>query len=324
MTCGLQAAAFKLVTALIALPDRGCGVRHLSCRPVMLLSLRGCVAAIGHIRYLAPKAMKGFCIMADAPNTEPRLTGSVPLYKNVEPLNRTKHKSYGVKSVAQPFNFLKDWHFVPAIVGEFSVASGSYPIIFLGDKKMPVLVMGLRQGTNVFVSEDGQFDQDHYVPAYVRRYPFVSASNPMNEPSTVCVDVGADFVVTSKPDVPFFDEAGEPTEYINRAVEFVSAFENDAKITEGFVERLTALDLFEQKNVRVADPNNPDNTIPVADYWGVSEEKFSNLPTEKLVEMHKNGDLFAIAAHLMSLQRWERIMRRVSLLQAAEPAAPKA
>jgi len=260
--------------------------------------------------------------MADAPTTEARLSGTVPLYKTVEPLNRTKHKTYGVNSIAQPFSFLKDWHFVPAIAGEFSMASGSYPIIFLGDKKMPVLVMGLRQGTNVFVSEDGQFDSDHYVPAYVRRYPFVSASNPQDQPSTVCLDVDADFVAKKDPEIPFFDEAGEPTEYTNKAVEFVSAFENDAKITEGFVERLNALDLFEQKSVRVADPNNPDNTITVAEYWGVSEQKFSDLPADKVAEMHKNGDLFAISAHLMSLQRWERILRRISVQQRpADPAA---
>jgi len=56
---------------------------------------------------------------------------------------------------------------------------------------------------------------------------------------------------------------------------------------------------------------------------GEGDEKFANLPTEKLVEMHKNGDLLAISAHLISLQRWERIMRRVSVQQqaAAAPAA---
>ncbi len=255
--------------------------------------------------------------MADAPTTEARLTGTVPLYKTVEPLNRTKHRNYGVKDIAAPYSFLKEWHFVPALAGEFSVACGSYPIIFLGDKRMPVLVMGLRQGTNVFVTEDGHFDSDHYIPAYVRRYPFVSASNPQEQPSTVCVDVDAPFLVKSNPDMPFFDEAGEPTEYINKAVEFVSAFETDAMVTEGFVERLIALDLFEQKSVRVADPNNPENTVTVAEYWGVSEEKYTNLPAEKVAEMHKNGDLFAISAHLMSLQRWERIMRRVSNLTTA-------
>tara|TARA_R110000868_G_scaffold331140_1_gene592117 strand:- start:11505 stop:12287 length:783 start_codon:yes stop_codon:yes gene_type:complete len=257
--------------------------------------------------------------MADTATTEARLTGTVPLYKNVEPLNRTKHKNYGIKVVAEPYGFLKDWHFVPAIAGEFIVASGSYPIIFLGDKKMPVLVMGLRQGSNVFVSKDGQFDADHYVPAYVRRYPFVSASNADDTPSTVCVDVEADFVVKENAEMPFFTEAGEPTEYTNKAVEYVSAFENDAKITQAFVERLVALDLFEQKSVRVADPNDSEKTVTVAEYWGVSEEKFGNLPADKLVSMHKSGDLAAIFAHLFSLHRWERIMRRTSQV-AAQPA----
>lgn len=260
--------------------------------------------------------------MADTGTTEIRLTGTVPLYKNVEPLNRTKHKTYGVNKVDHPFDFLKDWHFVPAMAGEFGVASGSYPIIFLGDKKMPVLVMGLRQGTNLFVDEEGEFDSDHYLPAYVRRYPFVSASNTADQPSTVCIDVDAAFVVKKNPEMPFFDKDGEPTEFTTKAIEYVSAFENDARVTETFVSHLEDLDLFEQKSVRVADPKKEGSTVTLAEYWGVSEEKFSKLPAEKLLEMHHNGDLFTITAHLISLQRWERILRRASKLVA--PAAATA
>ncbi|MBO6766477.1 SapC family protein [Maricaulis sp.] len=259
--------------------------------------------------------------MADAPATEPRLTGSVPLYKNVEPLNRQKHKNYGVKTVANPFSFLKDWHFVPAISPEFSFACGSYPIIFLGERKMPVLVMGLRQGSNVFVTGEGQFDNEHYIPAYVRRYPFVSATNPNDQASTVCVDLDAEFVVSENPERPFFDEKGEPTDYTKQAIDFVSAFENDARATEAFVERLIALDLLEQKDVKVANPQDPQNPVTVAEYWGVSNEKFAALPAAKLKEMMDNGDLTAVMSHLISLQRWDRILRRTSQLgQAQAPA----
>jgi hypothetical protein len=250
--------------------------------------------------------------MADAANNEARLTGTVPLYKNVEPLNRQKHKTYGVSTSTEPFNFLKDWHFVPAISGEFGLASGSYPIVFLGERKMPVIVMGLRQGTNLFVSDDGQFDSDHYVPAYVRRYPFVSASNQDDQPSTVCVDIDAEFVVKENAERPFFDDAGEPTDYVKQAVDFVSAFEADAKATEAFVERLNALDLLEKKDIKVANPQDPEKTVTVAEYYGVSEAKFSELSGEQLVEMRGNGDLAAIIGHLVSLQRWERILRRAS------------
>jgi hypothetical protein len=256
--------------------------------------------------------------MADAPASEPRLTGSVPLYKNVEPLNRQKHKNYGVKTVSNPFAFLKDWHFVPAISPEFAYACGSYPIIFLGEKKMPVLVMGLRQGTNVFVTEDGQFDNEHYIPAYVRRYPFVSATSPTDQASTVCVDLDADFVVAENPERPFFEENGEPSQYTQQAIDFVSAFENDARATEAFVERLIAMDLLEQKDVKVANPQDPENPVTVAEYWGVSNEKFAALPGDKLKEMQDNGDLTAIMAHLFSLQRWDRILRRTSQIGQAQ------
>lgn len=256
--------------------------------------------------------------MVDAAATEPRLTGTVPLYKNVEPLNRQKHATYGVNTVSQPFNFLKDWHFVPAISPEFAFACGSYPIIFLGEKKMPVLVMGLRQGSNLFVSEDGQFDQESYIPAYVRRYPFVSAANPNDQPSTVCVDLDAEFVVSENPERPFFDANGEPTDYTREAIDFVSAFENDARKTEAFVERLIALDLLEKKDVKVSNPQDPDNPVTVAEYWGVDSAKFDALPAAKLKELQDSGDLVVIISHLISLQRWERILRRTSNVATAQ------
>lgn len=258
--------------------------------------------------------------MADAPATEPRITGSVPLYKNVEPLNRQTHKTYGVNTVSQPFNFLKDWHFVPAIAAEFAYACGSYPIIFLGDKKMPVLVMGLREGSNVFVTDEGTFDDDHYIPAYVRRYPFVSASNADDQPSTVCVDTSAEFVVSENPERPFFDENGEPTDYTKQAVDFVSAFENDAKATEAFIERLIALDLLETKTVKVSNPQDPENPVTVAEYWGVADKKFAELSGDQLKQLAQNGDLGAIMAHMISLQRWERILRRTSAKAAGDAA----
>lgn len=261
--------------------------------------------------------------MADATTNEARLSGTVPLYRNVEPLNRQKHANYGVNVISSPFSFLKDWHFVPAIAAEFPTASGSYPLVFLGDRKMPVVVMGLRQGSNLFVMEDGNFDQDHYVPAYVRRYPFVSAANPDDQPSTICIDVDAEFVVSENPERSFFDEKGEPTEYTNQAIDYVSAFERDAKATEAFVERLIAMDLFEKKEVKVSDPANPDNPQTVAEYFGVSEEKFAAIPADKLAEMRDSGDLAAVISHLISLQRWERILRRTSV-EAAAAGAPAA
>ena len=81
------------------------------------------------------------------------------------------------------------------------------------------------------------------------------------------------------------------------------------------------MDLLEQKDVKVANPQDPENPVTVAEYWGVSSEKFDALPADKLKEMQTNGDLGAIISHIISLQRWERILRRTSNVATAQAPA---
>lgn len=248
--------------------------------------------------------------MADAAPEQPRLSGQVPLYKNPQPLNRQTHKSYGLKNPKRPYDFLREAHFVPAIVGEFGIAAGSYPVIFVGDRRVPVLVMGLNQGQNLFVTDDGNFNPDFMLPAFIRRYPFVSASNGDGKPATVCVDIDADSVTDKNPEIPFFDENGEPTETTNQAIEFVSAFEQDARTTEIFVQRLIELDLFERKEISIADKSDPTKQQRIAEYYGIDEKKLLALPSETVMELRDAGHLGAIYAHLVSLARWDRIIQR--------------
>jgi len=247
--------------------------------------------------------------MADAAPEQPRLSGQVPLYRNPQPLNRETHKSYGLKAPKKPYEFLREAHFVPAIVGEFGIAAGSFPVIFVGEKRVPVVVMGLRQGQNLFVTEDGQFDPNFMLPAFIRRYPFVSASNGADKPATFCVDIDADSVTDKNPEIPFFDENGEPTQVINQAIEFVSAFEQDARTTELFVQRLMDLDLFERKEISVADKADPTKQQKIAEYFGIDEKKLLALPSETVMELRDAGHLGAIYAHLVSLARWDRIIQ---------------
>ncbi|MEN0652771.1 MULTISPECIES: SapC family protein [Hyphobacterium] len=261
--------------------------------------------------------------MTDAPANGPRLTGNVPLYKDPVPLNKNDHRSLGLKSIEKPYEFVRETHFVPTVVGEFGLGSAYYPIIFIGDRKMPALVMGLQKGQNLFITEDGQFDNEFMVPAFIRRYPFVSASNGPDQPATFCFDRAA-AVISDKPDFPFFDETGEPTSVTQEAIDFVSAFESDSRVTERFVARLIELDLFEKKEVKVADPNDRSKSIKVADYYGVSEEKLLALPDDVFLAAKKDGLLGPIYAHMLSLSRWERILNRyfraVGQAQAAKPA----
>ena len=106
-----------------------------------------------------------------------QLTGNVLFYSKPEPLSRETHGNMGLKQVPNPFRFAAQTHIMPLVVTEFAPAALSYPIIFVGEQRMPVAVMGVNQGENLFANEQGVFEVDAYLPAYMRRYPFVFAND---------------------------------------------------------------------------------------------------------------------------------------------------
>jgi hypothetical protein len=195
-------------------------------------------------------------------------------------------------------------------VAEFPAASLSYPIVFIGDANMPVAAMGLTSGQNVFVSPEGMFKSDAYLPAFARRYPFVFANDEAAERMILCVDTGASIVAKSNPDVPFF-ENGEATAYVQNAMQFCSDFENERRRTESFVELLKELNLLSPRET-IYRPQNPDGTAgepqKIAEYFAVDEKVLGELSGEKLVQLRDNGALTHIYAHLNSLLAWDKLI----------------
>ena len=81
-------------------------------------------------------------------------------------------------------------------------------ITVLSVKKLPIAVMGLNAGENMFVRDDGLFEAATYIPAYIRRYPFVFANDDNAKQMVLCVDRAAEFVVDKDFDQPFFGPDG--------------------------------------------------------------------------------------------------------------------
>ncbi len=242
----------------------------------------------------------------------PALSGKVLFYKQPEPLSPERHAALGVRQVQQPFAFLREAHAVPITVTEFGMAAAAYPIIFVGEEKVPVAVMGVRQGQNLFVTHDGRTEPDYYVPAFVRRYPFVFAADQNSDRLLLCVDAAAP-MVSPQPEVPFF-ENGQPSKFTQDAIEFCKEFERQRRATSEFTELLNRYGLFEQKTVafqpRDAQGNEAGPQQKIADYWAVSEEKLNALPSEQYLELKNNGAVGAVYAHMISLLNWSRVIQR--------------
>lgn len=260
------------------------------------------------------------------PMPQGALSGNVLFYSKPEPLAKELHSSLGVKRMDGPFGFAKEGHAVPLTVGEFPLAAVTGPIIFVGDEKLPIAVMGLNAGENMFVRDDGTFESGIYIPAYIRRYPFVFANDATNNQMVLCIDRGAEFIVEGG-DMPFF-ENGEPSEYTKNCIEFCNNFEVERQRTMSFVQILKDLDLFESKTANFT-PTNPDGSAgapqKIAEYFGVSEEKLNKLPADKYLELRDNGALGQIYAHLLSLVGWDRLIA-IAMARAAveQPVAANA
>ena len=256
--------------------------------------------------------------------SQAQLSGEVLFYSRPEPLSKEAHSKLGLKSIEHPYAFTSVGHLVPLTVTEFAPSALCYPIIFVGEQKTPCAVLGVNANENLFVDEKGAYAPDSYLPAYIRRYPFVLANDPEAGRLIVCIDRNAP-MIGEKPDFPFF-EKGELSEYSKNCVDFCNNFEAERQRTESFVKLLVELDLFEAKQAIFTPP--PVNGVPgeeqvVAEYQGVSEEKLNALPHAKFVELRDNGALAQIYAHLISLLGWDRLIVK-AMLRPRPPAAANA
>ncbi len=254
--------------------------------------------------------------------TASNIAGEVLFYVNPEPLNNQAHATLGLRRVDRPFAFAMLSNVSPLAVTEFPGCAVSYPIIFAGEKRQPLAVMGL-DNRNLFIGENGFFDAGVYVPAYIRRYPFVLARDDANEQLVVCIDRAAR-MIGDLPDLPLFDPAGQPTDYTKGCIQFCNDYEVECRRTESFVQILTDLDLFESRTANYT-PQLPDGSAgpvqQVADYIAVSEEKLKALPDAKLRELMDNGALSQIYYHLTSLMGWDKLIS-IALVRQNTPMAP--
>lgn len=230
------------------------------------------------------------------------LSGTQFLYGKPEALNADVHAGLRYRADGAPFAKANGVHLVPLLVGEFAQAMMHYPIIFAGEEKTPLAVMGLAEGQNFFV-KDGMFEDGAYVPAYLRRHPFTLAG--AGDDFVVCIDRDAGFVSDGEGQALFAE--GEPTEFTKNAMAFLTEFEGERVRTQAFIDFLTEFELFEVKNTVFVSEGRQE---PVAEYFAVAEAKIAELSDEQLGRLVKSGAMAAMDAHLLSLQRWNALLSR--------------
>ena len=246
-------------------------------------------------------------------------TQSLPLFYNaIEPVNLEQHGKMKVRRVSSVPQFGRT-HAVPLTVDEFTLVQRHYPIVFsVGGAPVPIALMGLNEGVNVFLDEDGRTpDPTMYIPAYLRRYPFILAKlRPDTDELSLCFDSTSGAVGDFDDGEPLF-EGDQPSAATKAILEFCEQFETAGVRTNAFVEDLVKSDLLMDGEVAI-QPEGAPQPFVYRGFRMVDEEKIRNLRGDELRKMNQNGMLPLIFAHLFSLSQ----MRDVFARQVQQGKAP--
>ncbi|MCL5041123.1 MAG: SapC family protein [Gammaproteobacteria bacterium] len=220
------------------------------------------------------------------------------LYKDIKALNRDEHKGLKLKSSGD-CAFAADTHLVPLAGLEFFQAARSYPIVFIGEGESisPIALLGLLEGQNSYLQDDMQWRANTYVPAFIRRYPFVLAQGD-NDSFTVCLDE-AYTGWNQQEGRELFTAEGENSDYLNEMIQFMQNFTVEMQRTRAFVARLQELELLVPRTLKLTHTSGENFVL--RDFMAVDEDKFLKLEDEQVLSLNKEGFLGWVYAHLMSL-----------------------
>lgn len=243
--------------------------------------------------------------MASAPQQ------GLPLFYNqIEPLSSQVHGSYRARTIPKA-GFLAGQHAMPVTVEEFPLVQRFMPIVFsVGDDPVPLALMGLNEGVNVFFDDEGTLlETNFYVPAYARRYPYLLARlRPDSDELSLCFDPTSDVIGDFEEGEPLFVD-GQPSELTKNVLQFNESFEQAGARTGAFMKDLKDLGLLIDGEVSI-QPDGAEQPFIYRGFLMVDENKLNELRGDQLRKIVQNGMLPLIYAHLFSLALMRDIFAR--------------
>jgi hypothetical protein len=222
------------------------------------------------------------------------------MYKNVKLLTKSD-KDLKV-DVVKSFKYAKELTQCIVTVDEFFKASRSQPIVFAKNEAgeyFATAILGV-EDANIFVNGKGEWSKGEYIPAYVRRYPFIF----VQENNTLALAYDSECKeVNEKKGKDLFD-ADENSEYLNSIMKFMQEYQNSSQKSAMFIKALDELGLLEDTN---ANLNIDGKKFTFTGFKRVNEKKLSELSDEDKLKLIKNGSYNLIVAHLISLSNFDKL-----------------
>ena len=252
------------------------------------------------------------------------MTKQLMFYESAVPVSATRHADVSVETGAG-YAFASHASAVPIMALEFIAAASKYAIVFtaIGDDIFPAVVLGMRTDQNLFLGTDGKWSAK-YVPAFIRRYPFVFSTSTDRKTLTLCIDESYAGLNREGKGERLFDAERKPAAYTQRVLKFLQEFQAHFQRTRSFCQRLKELGVLESTGVQVTAAGG--EKVALGGFMVVNRKKLREVADDKLLAMAKSDELELLHLHLYSLRNFAEMKERLdgSASDEAEEAAATA
>jgi hypothetical protein len=216
-------------------------------------------------------------------------------YQELVALDRQEHRNLRLKKVGP--DFAKGVNSVPLAGVEFFEAGRDLPVLFAksaNDDYVPLALLSLQSsGHNL-----GDWG-DIYVPAFIRRYPFLKASD-----GNIVIDKQSPYLQEEEGD-PLFKEDGSNSEFLDKLIGFLNHMDAQFKATAEYSDACAKKELFTPFNVQVNI--GKEKPVRLDNLFVIDEKKLQQLSDEEAINWYRKGWLAWSYAHLHSLGAMRRV-----------------
>ena len=242
------------------------------------------------------------------------------IYETAVPVSSARHKGASVE-VGADYAFARNVNSVPLMAVEFPNAAAEYSIVFAGADAaiMPAVILGVRGNENLFLSKDGTW-QAKYIPAFVRRYPFVFSNADEGKTFMLCVDEAFPGFNREGRGQALFGEDGKPTPYVDNVLKFLQEYQTQFLRTQAFCRKVKELDLLEPMQAQISTGSG--ERLSLGGFWAVNRAKLKALPGDKLAELAKTDELELLYLHMQSMRNFNGLKDRLVVVQGGKADQP--
>lgn len=227
-------------------------------------------------------------------------------YQKPVVLNANTHRDMTVSPSPSGYSFSAAAQSVILSTAEFAEACRDYPIIFAPAEDgsiTPLALLGVQAAENLYVDKSGAWHAT-YIPAYIRRYPFIVADTGTQE-LPLCIDQAFDGLNLDGGERLFNDE-GEPTDYCRQIQAFISEYQNLPRLAAEFTAKLQELGLFRPLDANIQ--MNDGTTFQLNGLMVVDENRLARLGDAAVLELFRKDYLGLIYAHMASVKNLTRLI----------------